>query len=43
MTHDGAPFIFLYTPGQPYASRKTVSGFEVLPTSNYSLKDVVLK
>jgi peptide/nickel transport system substrate-binding protein len=43
LTHEGAPFIFLYTPNQPYASRKTVSGFEVLPTSNYSLKDVVLK
>jgi peptide/nickel transport system substrate-binding protein len=43
LTHEGAPFIFLYAPSQPYASRKTVSGFEVLPTSNYSLKDVVLK
>lgn len=43
LTHEGAPFIFLYAPSQPYASRKTVSGFAVLPTSNYSLKDVVLK
>jgi len=43
LVHDGAPFIFLYTPSDPYASRKNVSGFEVLPTSNYSLKDVVMK
>ncbi len=40
--HDGAPFIFLYTPTEPYASRRNVTGFEVLPTSNYSLKDVVI-
>jgi peptide/nickel transport system substrate-binding protein len=43
LTHEGAPFIFLYASSQPYASRKNVSGFAVLPTSNYSLKDVVLK
>lgn len=41
--HDGAPFIFLYNQEAPYASRKNVSGFEVLPTSNYSLTDVVMK
>jgi peptide/nickel transport system substrate-binding protein len=41
--HDGAPFVFLYTPTEPYASRKNVTGFEVLPTSNYALKDVVVK
>ncbi|WP_175995414.1 ABC transporter substrate-binding protein [Burkholderia vietnamiensis] len=40
--HDGAPFIFLYTPTEPYAYRRDVTGFEVLPTSNYSLKSVVL-
>jgi peptide/nickel transport system substrate-binding protein len=43
LVHDGAPFIFLYTPNAPYASRANVSGFEVLPTANYSLKDVVVK
>lgn len=41
--HDGAPFIFLYHQGMPYASRKNVEGFEVLPTSNYRLEDVVMK
>ncbi len=41
--HDGAPFIFLYHQGIPYASRKNVEGFEVLPTSNYRLEDVVVK
>jgi peptide/nickel transport system substrate-binding protein len=41
--HDGAPFIFLYHQGMPYASRKNVEGFEVLPTSNYRLEDVVVK
>ncbi|MBK5091260.1 ABC transporter substrate-binding protein [Burkholderia sp. R-69927] len=40
---DGAPFIFLYDPTEPYANRKNVSGFEVLPTSNYALKNVVIK
>ncbi|MDQ0391122.1 ABC transporter substrate-binding protein [Labrys monachus] len=43
IVHDGAPFIFLYTPNAPYAARKNVSGFEVLPTANYSLKNVVVK
>ena len=42
-THDGAPFIFLYHQGAPYASRSNVKGFVVLPTSNYRLEDVVLK
>ncbi len=42
-THDGAPFIFLYHQGAPYASRSNVKGFIVLPTSNYRLEDVVLK
>lgn len=41
--HDAAPFVFLYHPGMPYASRKNVEGFEVLPTSNYRLEDVVVK
>jgi len=41
--HDEAPFIFLYHQGTPYASRKAVEGFEVLPTSNYRLEDIVLK
>lgn len=40
--HDGAPFVFLYTPTEPYAYRRNVTGFEVLPTSNYSLKNVVM-
>jgi peptide/nickel transport system substrate-binding protein len=40
--HDGAPFIFLYHQGAPYASRKTVSGFAVLPTSNWRLEDVAM-
>jgi peptide/nickel transport system substrate-binding protein len=41
--HDGAPFIFLYQQGSPYASRGDIDGFAVLPTSNYRLEDVVLK
>ena len=41
--HEGAPFIFLYNQTDPYASRKNISGFEVLSTSNYSLKDVIIK
>lgn len=41
--HDGAPFIFLWTPKEVYATRATVSGFAVLPTGNYDLKDVVMK
>jgi len=41
--HDGAPFVFLYHQGVPYASRKNVEGFAVLPTSNYRLEDVVIK
>jgi peptide/nickel transport system substrate-binding protein len=41
--HDGAPFIFLYHQGIPYASRSNVEGFEVLATSNYRLEDVVIK
>jgi peptide/nickel transport system substrate-binding protein len=41
--HDGAPFIFLYHQGIPYASRSNVEGFEILATSNYRLEDVVLK
>lgn len=40
--HDGAPFIFLYHRATPYASRKNVEGFQVLPTSNYRLEDVVV-
>ncbi len=41
--HDGAPFIFLYQQPAPYAYRANVQGFEVLPTSNYRLEDVVMK
>lgn len=41
--HDGAPFIFLYHQKAPYAARKNVEGFEVLPTSNYRLEDVSVK
>lgn len=41
--HDGAPFIFLYHQGAPYASGKNVEGFSVLPTSNYRLEDVTVK
>lgn len=40
--NEGAPFIFLYHQGTPYASRKNVQGFKVLPTSNYRLDDVRL-
>ena len=43
LAHDGAPFIFLYNQAAPYASRKNVTGFEVLPTSNYDLTDVVIR
>ena len=41
--HEGAPFIFLFMPKSAYAMRANVEGFEVLPTANYSLKDVVIK
>lgn len=41
--HDAAPFIFLYYQEAPYAYRKNVAGFAVLPTSNYRLEDVVMK
>jgi peptide/nickel transport system substrate-binding protein len=41
--HEGAPFIFLYNQAETYASRKNVDGFQVLPTSNYSLEDVTVK
>ncbi|MBK5518182.1 ABC transporter substrate-binding protein [Pseudomonas sp. TH10] len=41
--HAGAPFIFLYHQKAPYAARKNVEGFEVLPTSNYRLEDVSVK
>ncbi|MBX6320475.1 MAG: ABC transporter substrate-binding protein [Rhodospirillaceae bacterium] len=41
--HDAAPFIFLYHQQAPYAYRANVEGFEVLPTSNYRLEDVILK
>lgn len=38
--HDGAPFIFLFYRGASYAYNKKISGFKVLPTSNYRLEDV---
>jgi peptide/nickel transport system substrate-binding protein len=41
--HDGAPFIFLYNQAETFASRRNVEGFQVLPTSNYSLEDVTMK
>jgi peptide/nickel transport system substrate-binding protein len=41
--HDGAPFIVLYLPQSTYAARANVEGFEVLPTSNWRLDDVVMK
>jgi len=41
--HEGAPFIFLYHQQAPYAYRSNVTGFEVLPTSNYRLEDVTIK
>jgi len=40
--HEGAPFIFLYHQGSPYASSQKVEGFKVLPTSNYRLEDIKL-
>lgn len=40
--HDAAPFIFLYHQGAAYATRANVSGFAVLPTSNYRLEEVVM-
>ncbi|WP_248311609.1 ABC transporter substrate-binding protein [Bosea sp. ASV33] len=43
LSHDGAPSIFLFYPGTPYAYRSNVSGFEVLPTGNFRLEDVKLK
>lgn len=41
--HEGAPFIFLYNQAETYASRGSVEGFQVLPTSNYALEDVTMK
>jgi peptide/nickel transport system substrate-binding protein len=41
--HTGAPYIFLYRPTATYAYRKNVSGFEVLPTSNWRLENVQVK
>ncbi|WP_342641319.1 ABC transporter substrate-binding protein [Rhodoligotrophos ferricapiens] len=43
LVHDGAPYIFLYNKGATYAFRNNVEGFEVLPTSNWRLEDVVVK
>jgi peptide/nickel transport system substrate-binding protein len=43
IVHDGSPFIFLYNKGATYAYRNNVEGFEVLPTSNWRLEDVVVK
>jgi peptide/nickel transport system substrate-binding protein len=43
IAHDGAPSVFLFYPGTPYAFRSNVEGFEVLPTSNFRLEDVKLK
>jgi peptide/nickel transport system substrate-binding protein len=43
IVHDGAPFVFLFHPGTPYASRRNVEGFKVLATSNYRLEDVVIR
>ena len=41
--HDGAPFIFLWTPNELFATRKTVTGFAILPTANYDLTDVTMR
>jgi peptide/nickel transport system substrate-binding protein len=41
--HEGAPFLFLWTPSEAFATRANVTGFAVLPTANYDLKDVVMK
>ena len=43
LVHDGAPYIFLYNMGAPYASRSNVEGFAVLPTSNWRLENVKLQ
>lgn len=40
LLHDGAPYIFLYRPTATYAYRKGVTGFAILPTSNWRLQDV---
>ncbi len=42
MLKDGAPMIFLYHPATSWATRDTVGGFAVLPTSNFRLEDVTL-
>ncbi|HEX4261347.1 MAG TPA: ABC transporter substrate-binding protein [Acetobacteraceae bacterium] len=42
LLHDGAPYIFLYRPTTTYAYRTRVTGFAVLPTSNWRLQDVKL-
>lgn len=42
LLHAGAPYIFLYRPTATYAYRTNVSGFAVLPTSNWRLEDVRL-
>jgi peptide/nickel transport system substrate-binding protein len=43
LLHEGAPFIFLFHPATAWAERDYVKGFEVLPTSNFRLEDVVLE
>ena len=43
LVHDGRAVHLPLHADRPYANRKNVSGFEVLPTSNYSLKDVIVK
>ena len=43
LSHEGAPSIFLFYPGTPYAYRDKFEGFEVLPTSNFRLEDIVAK
>ena len=41
--HEGAPFIFLYRQSLTFAHRKNVSGFTLMRTSNYDLRDVDIR
>jgi peptide/nickel transport system substrate-binding protein len=41
--HEGAPFIFLYRQSLTFAHRKNVSGFTLMRTSNYDLRDADIR
>jgi peptide/nickel transport system substrate-binding protein len=41
--HEGAPFIFLYRQTSTFAHRKNVTGFTLMRTSNYDLRNVVIQ